>query len=97
MKVLPKGATSPKLVEGDESSDSEGLYEDPNISDDEQRSEEDTGEASEHKQVYCVSFWKKRGPLADFLETYKAFRQTCFKLNNAEKDSANMQESQSGE
>lgn len=37
------------------------------------------------QNLYCLSFRKKKGPMADFLSTIKEFRQTVSKLNNAER------------
>lgn len=68
-KVLQPGASREDLVEGDESSDSDCYYEPTND--------------DEENPLYCVSFRKKKGPLADYLQIYKDFRQKCYKLNNA--------------
>ncbi len=93
-KILGKNANRDNLLSGDDSSDSEGDFED--LSNLNQAEEEENGDdESESKNLYCVSFRKKRGPLSDYLETYRAFREECFKLNNADQYSMATEE-QSG-
>ena len=45
---------------------------------------EDVDENANSSQKYCVSFRKKRGPLADFIQIYRNFRLFCGQLNDTE-------------
>lgn len=83
-----------KLQDGDESSDSDDLYEDPKSN--ANTHAEENGEEVQKQQVYCIEFRKAKGSLADYLEFYRTFRHECLKLNNAESWNANFMESQSG-
>ena len=47
---------------------------------------------TEGDQKYCVSFRKKRGPMADFVQIYRKFRLFCGQLNNVSKDSQSDEE-----
>ena len=72
------------MVEGEDSSDSEGEYEKPrkvlrNMDD---RDAESSSESDEEGVPYCLSFRRRRGPLSDFLSFYSSFRKTAFKLHN---------------
>lgn len=82
-----------KFVDGDDSSDSDGMYEDPSTA--AKTSEEDTGVEGKQHQTYCMEFRKKKGPLPDFLEWFRSFKHECNLLSNAESTS-NLMESQSG-
>lgn len=85
-----------KLLDGDDSSDSEGLYEDPTTGN--EKIPEENGNQNFSHQVYCVELRKKTGPMADYLEFFRRFKYECFKLNNADNADAegNKMEGQSG-
>lgn len=84
-KVLPKGAARDHLVEGDESSDSDCYYEDPSSAETTNNEEAAQNGDDANKSLYCISFRKKKGPLADYLQIFKEFRDNCYRLNNAER------------
>lgn len=73
VKTDSEAKTDDDLVD----SDDEGVFTDV---------EEAEGEDLPPKdQKYCVSFRKKRGPLADFVQIYRKFKLFCGTLNNAER------------
>jgi hypothetical protein len=79
-----------KLIDGDDSSDSDGLYEDPTNAT-EALKETKTGDQV-NQQVYCIEFRKKKGSMASFLEFFRSFKHECFKLSNAETMDSNPME-----
>jgi hypothetical protein len=71
-KLLREGASRKRVVESEDSSDSEGEYENPkkilrNMDD---RDAESSSDSEEEGVPYCLSFKRKKGPLADFLGFY---------------------------
>lgn len=55
-------------------------------SDDEDCLEDVEDDEDNPDQKYCVSFRKKRGPLADFVQICTKFRQFCGQLNDVDKN-----------
>lgn len=94
LKVIPKeklDAVRSTFADGDDSSDSDGLYENPTTDKDEEIKEK--GEEIDQKQIYCVELRKKKGSKADFLEFFRSFRVECHKLNNADVTASNLMDS----
>lgn len=46
---------------------------------------EDVDDNAGSNQKYCISFRKKKGPLADFAQIYRNFRMFCGQLNDTGK------------